>query len=396
MTEYGVTPTGFVLKPLPAILLELEQRQRADIDPEWNTDSDSLGGQYNGIVGDQLAQLWEVLEAVSYSLSRDGAIGASLDIIGSINGTRRKPASKSAVPLTLNLNAGVSVLAGAIVSVTGNPSIRVVTLADVTNGTGAAANVTALAEAEVAGNVTAVVGTLTVIETPVAGWNSATNPEPLGGGTAIESDTAYYQRQLAELAAGGGGTLPGLRADLLHVPGVDAAIVVENNTDAVVDGMPPHSFEAIVLGAGDDAAIAAVIWANKPAGIRPHGSWPPVTITDDQGFDQVIRFSRPSTRAVYAAIAVETTDGYVSNEAVANAVAAAVIDSESPAFFAIGTDAYAGRIIWAAMGLPGVLNARVGLAYSLITDPAAGALSLAIGDREIASLPYANIKVTAT
>jgi uncharacterized phage protein gp47/JayE len=394
MTVYGVTDTGFVLKSLAAILQEMEDRQRADVDTEWNTDADSLGGQYNGIIGDALAQLWEVHQANYYALSRDGAQGAALDIIGALNGTPRNGATKSKVVLTLSLNAGITVPAGSIVSVLGNPSIRVVTLAAATNGGGSPASIPVAAQAETAGPITALSGQLSVIETPVAGWTAVTNADPLAGCAASESDPLYFLRQLDELAAAGGGTVPGLRADLLQLEGVTAAIVIENDTDDPVDGLPGHSLEAIVLG-GDDDEIAETLWANKAGGIYTHGSEGPITVTGDDGVDHEVRYSRPTTRTVYVAIDVETDDEYPGDTAVEDAVFLASQDPQHAAFLGISDDVYAGRIVCVAIEVDGVLNARVGLSFTPITDPDDGDPSLAISSREIASIITDNIVVNS-
>jgi uncharacterized phage protein gp47/JayE len=386
MADYGVTPTGFVRKPLDVILEEMAAEQRATIDPNLSSDADTVLGQLNGILADQLAQLWEVLEDQDKALSRE-ADGAALDIVGALNNTLRRGATKSLVTLTLNLDAATTVPAGSIVSVDGNPSVRVVTREEVT-GTG---DVAVEAEAEVAGAVTANTNTLTVIETPVTGWNTVTNAEALGGGAEIEDDEAYRARQIEELAAGGGGSVPGLRVDIAVVADVTAVKVLENDTDATVDGMPPHSVEAIVLG-GDDDAIAEALFASKSGGIYTHGSTL-VTITDDEGVEHAVRFSRPTERRVYIAIGLTVSANYAAvNVAVKQAIEDAAVNTESPAFLNIGDDVYSARIVQVAMGVSGVLNAVASVSFSAISDPDAGPVSCAISDREIATIADADIQ----
>jgi uncharacterized phage protein gp47/JayE len=391
---YGVTDAGFVLKPQSAILDELAARQRAEIDPQWNTESDSLAGQYNGIIADAIAQNWEVLQATYHALSR-AADGAALDAIGALNSTARRAATKSLVTLTLNLVTGTTVPAGSVVSETNNPATRVVTLAAASYSGVGSANVAAAARAESAGAVTANPGTLSVIETPVAGWTSATNADPLGGGLPIETDYAYRLRQLDELAAGGGGSVPGLRADLLKVDGVTAALVLENETDVAVDGLPGHSLEAVVLG-GADGDVARAVFESKSAGIYTYGSAGPFTVTDDQGVDHAVRFSRPGSVVVYAALGLATVGDYAGIAAAAQtAVVAATIDPTDPGFLGIGADVYAGRIVVSALSVAGVLNARVGLSLSPITDPTLGSASLPITNRQLATLSIGHIVVSA-
>lgn len=390
MTTYGVTDSGFVLKPLDVIRDEMAAKQRADIDPNWNTESDSVAGQYNGIVADQLAQLWEVSEANSNALSRD-ADGAPLDIIGALTGTPRRAATTSKVTLTVTLGSGITVPAGSIVSVENDPSIRVVTLADVT-----APATTVAAQAETAGAVTANSGTLSVIETPVSGWSAVTNADPLAGGLPIETDEQYRLRQLDELARGGGGSVPGIRADILAIGDeVTACEVLENDTLVTVDGMPGKSVEAIVQG-GDDQDIADALFASKSGGIYTHGSVGPITVVDDQGYEHDVRFSRPTGRRVYIALGLTTVGDYTDLETeVKDAIVAAAVTRSSHGYQAIGGDVYAAQILVAALSVANVLNGRAALSFSTISDPTAGASALTISSREIATIASIDIVVSA-
>lgn len=397
MVDYGVTATGFVRKPIEAILEDLAARQRSEIDPLWNTEADSLAGQYNGIFADLIAQQWEVQEATYYSLSRDSD-GNALDIIGALTATPRNPATKSKVTLTLGLAASTTVPAGSIVSVDGDPSIRVVTLADAVNG-GSPGDVEVEAEAETAGAITANPDTLTVIETPVTGWDTVTNASSLSGGTEIEGDDAYRIRQLTELAAGGGGSLPGIRADLLKVDGVLDAVVIENDEEVEVDGMPAKSVEAIVLAdnpADDDVtqAIADTLFASKSGGITTHGD-ELVTVTDEQDVDHDVRFSRPDEVRIYGALGLTVEGDYEDiGNAVAQAIEAESGNSDEPGYLGIGTDVYAARWVVTALSVPGVLNAKVALSLSSIADPDTGLAAIEITDRQIATVAAADIVVS--
>jgi uncharacterized phage protein gp47/JayE len=378
-----------VRKPLEAILDDVAARQRADIDPNWNTEADSLAGQYNGILGDELAQLWEALEATYYVLSRD-ADDAALDIVGALTGTAREGATKSRVTLTLDLNANVTVPAGSIVSVEGDPSIRVVTLAAAATDA-SPDEVDVIAEAETAGAITANPYTLTVIETSVPGWTAVTNAAKLDGGTEIESDEVYRLRQLDEIAAGGGGSVPGMQADVLAVPDVTAVRVIENDSNVTVGDMPPKSVEVIVRG-GENLPIAQAIFESKSGGIATYGTEWPEVVTDSEGFEHEIRFSRPELVVVYVAIGLTVVGDYPGiSETVKQAIEDATNAQTDPAFLGIGTDVYAARIVVTALGVDGVLNARVGLSLSAITDPAAGAQSISIGERQLALVFKANI-----
>lgn len=390
---YGATPAGFVLKPMPVILAELATAQRATIDPLWNTDSDGLAGQLNGIVGDHLSQLWEVLQDTAVMLSRESD-GQALDNIGALAGTARDGATKSSVLLTCNINAGVTVPAGSVVSRAGNTSIRVVTTTPLTNTDIVPASLTVIAEAESAGAITALPHTMVTIETQVDGWNSVDNGAALGGGTELELDPAYRARQIQELARPGGCTIDGIRIDVLDVTGVTAALVSENTSAVAAGGLPPKSFEVVVTG-GLAADLGAAIWRVKPAGIEAFGTTT-VSVNDSQGIAHNVKFSRPISRALFMAVELvldPRVDAEAVKLAVKNALAAAAVDKAGAGFLGIGSDVYAGRMVCTAIETPGVLNARVGLSFTAIAAVSAGVDILALSPREVAVVLTANIAV---
>lgn len=411
MTDYGVSAVGFLRKPLPVILDDLAARQRGDIDPNWNTESDSLAGQYNGIIGDALAQLWEVLEAVYASGDRGQAEDAALDAIGALTGTLRLAATKSTVTLALHFDApAVTVPKGSVVSVLGNPAARFVTLVDVTGDAGAHY---VAAEAETAGPVHANSGTLTVIETPVTGWSggfvlggaSVINAADAVVGKPAETNAQYRRRQVSELASPGGGTVAGITADLLTVVGV--AVVLENVTARTSsDGIPPHAFEAIVYytgldDPGLDAAIAASIWKNKPAGIDTHGAdgiGVTVVVTDADG-DHNVAFTMAAGIRVYTAVRYtpRTTDRDLIVQHVIDDFTKTQLladGSPNPGFLTIGSSVFASRLLCAVVDVVGVVDADVGVSLSAITNPEDGVPSLVIDIRHIAQLYFGDVALT--
>ena len=56
----GVDATGFVPKTQEEIEDDIVSRQKANIDTNLDTTADSLVGQVNGIISEQIAQVWEV------------------------------------------------------------------------------------------------------------------------------------------------------------------------------------------------------------------------------------------------------------------------------------------------------------------------------------------------
>lgn len=79
--NYGVQPTGFVRKPLPVILAEIEAALITEFGPGVIQTSQSPLGQINGIFSEYVAILWEGYEATYQSVDVDQAEGLRLEIL---------------------------------------------------------------------------------------------------------------------------------------------------------------------------------------------------------------------------------------------------------------------------------------------------------------------------
>lgn len=323
---YGLLSTGFAEKPLDVILAEIAAAQRASpaLGDDWDTSAESPSGQLNTSVAAQLASAWETVGVVYRS--RDPRFGsyAGLDAVCSLTGTTRRAASKGTVTLSVSLNAGVTLPAGSIAHVAGQPTNRWVTLTSVTNSGGSPATVTVNAEAELAGVYVANAGTITAIATPRTGWTGVTNNADAAPGSAGERDAALRVRRVAELTADGGPQVDSIRAALLAVTGVAMVEVVENDSDddrRPWGGLPPHSVEAIVQG-GTDADVALALWRAKGGGIRAWGTTT-ASVTSASGATRSVSFTRPSNVNAYACVQVSWDDGvFPGGTAIEDAIAA--------------------------------------------------------------------------
>jgi uncharacterized phage protein gp47/JayE len=400
MPDYGVTPEGFRLKPFDVILADIVGRQRGTIDAGIDTSEHEVLGNANASIAMSIAEAWEAIQDVNDQLDPDAAEGASLDAVASLTATTRDGASYSRVLATVTLGAGGVLLDGTHqASVAGNPAARFA--AEIEAGfifSFAGGEYDVWFVAIEPGPVVANAETLTEIDTPIAGWLSITNDEDATLGSAIESDEAMRIRREEELAAQGGGTFDGMRGEILQVAGVTACSILENLSDVTdVNGLPPHSFEALVLG-GDDDAIAAVIWKNKPLGIESYGSTV-VDVEDSLGDEHVIRFSRPAEVRVYVAVNLleVNEDTFGGNDAVREAIRSSAETPGQPGFLGIGVDVIARRLESAVLdkhdGVSGVIDLDIGVAIAAITLPSSGARSHAIGPREIATIDTGDVYV---
>ena len=393
----GLSSTGLTIKTTDEVLDEINTEMRATISAGLNLSSASVLGQINGIMAAKFAELWEVARAVYSAFDPDAATDASLDRLSAVTGTVRQAATKSRVTATVNIDDGFSQAAGALVAhVNGDPARRFVSAETAANSSGVAANVSVAFEAETAGAVECLAGQLTVIAEPVTGWNSITNAADATVGLETDTDSQLRVRRRDELA-GGSHTTDAIRTDLLQNEslGVIFARVLENDTDTTdANGVPRKSIEAIVYGpasptSDDDQALAEALWAAKPAGIRAYGTTSK-TVTDEQGNEHTVSFTRPTLKNVYLEIdIVVDADEYPvdGDDQVAAALVAVGDDNYQP-----GDDVIAERIKAAAFAVDGVLDVSA-LRLGFTASPV-GTANLSIALREIADLDTGRVVVT--
>ena len=206
-----------------------------------------------------------------------------------------------------------------------------ITIAETTPGV--LPNVDLSMTAVTAGSKAAPANTLTVIETPVAGWDTSNNALDAVIGKDVETDAEARIRRDRSLAFPGSCRPDAIRAKLSQDEDVKDAVVFQNVTD-VTDafGLPPHSMRAIVFS-GDYADIFQVVLDNGPAGIYLDGTEVD-TITDSQGIDQTVRFSRPTEVEIHIEVDITGDADFVSTE---DDIKAAIIDYAEEAF-SIGDD----------------------------------------------------------
>lgn len=190
--------------------------------------------------------------------------------------------------------------------------VNPVTATPTTTVQGLRPNVTVNAQCTVTGPVAAPASSLTVIDTPISGWDTVLNELDAELGTNLETDAEAKQRREESLAFPGHSTIPAIVADLLQIDGVEAVRGFENTT-FIVDtrGRPPKSFEMVVLG-GDDVEVAQAILDAKPAGIETYGD-EVENLLDSQGFSKEVRFSRPDAIPIYIVLDLQVNSAYPPN-----------------------------------------------------------------------------------
>jgi hypothetical protein len=317
---YGVTPEGFNRKILQNILDELQEDQRATISPNVNTSAASPHGQLNATFARQLAEAWEALENAYHSKDPDKAVDDALVQLAKLTGTTPSGATKSLVLATVNLDNGTTLLAGVhYAAVDGNEAVRATPVEDFTASADDDYNV--LFEAETAGAVRINAGTLTVISTSLAGWNSVTNALDAQVGSEADDNDALRARRERELAKAGSATAKAVAADVLAIEvnngkPILAVTVIENDTDIeAVNGLPRHTIEVVLRDQPtvDNDIIAQAIFDSRAGGIGTAGS-DSGSAADALGDGHTVYFSRPLDRPIYLTYTITYGKDYVGDD----------------------------------------------------------------------------------
>lgn len=353
---YGFTVEGFSRPTVEELRAKINARIWGRLGPNIDLSDRSYEGFLVGIMCDEFVSLWEVGEdAATTTLDPDAAVDAALDVICALTGTLRPGASASTVVLTLTgddttvvpITSGGRVPNGVRFETLGPATLAALTARapstayavgdrrtnggnayvcitsgvssagagpttdapDIVDGTAhwrfmgeGVATQDVDAKASATGPLVAYSGTITEIATPVGGWRGVINlGDATPGANQMSNEALRVLRQI-ELARPGSGSVDALEADLIEIAGVTAVTVFNNNTDLTVDGMPPHSIEAMVSG-GEDQAIWTLLHQEVGGGIATHGT-EVGTVADRRGRLHTYRFSRPETLPIYVALTV--------------------------------------------------------------------------------------------
>ena len=384
----GLTVTGFSRPILTEIAADILADERGAISAQLSGAPETITGNLNIIFADQIEQAWEVVEEAINGMDPQNATDSRLVALALLTGIFRRSSTKGLATVTLNLDAGQSYAIGALAAhVLDEPDNRWLNRDAVTSV--GAGNYSAVFEAEDAGlGSAAASGTLTVIATPVSGWNSVTNAADAVEGTEEESIEDLRARRQASLSLAGSGTVDAIRADVLQVTGVLQVLVNENTTDVTVGTLTPHSFQVVVWDGATPAAanndIAQAIHDTRPAGIPAIGVLSGNATTSDAQV-VAVKFDRATQVPIYVSVDVVSALGVAIVD-----VQAAIINAQSQ--IDIGDDVIIAKISAAVTLLAGVDDldfVRIGIAPAPV-----GVVNVSISATQIATFSTANIVVT--
>lgn len=382
----AVTAQGFIRTRLDERLAEIQAKMRAIFGDDISVDADDIDGQTLGIYAEAASNLDQLAEDIYQGFNPQYATKQALSRLVQLNGIRRIAGAYSTATIRAVGTQGTVIPAGSQVS-SPTTGVKFVTQAEATIGVSGQVDIAA--SATEMGALLAPAGTLTKIDTPVYGWQSATNPADATPGRDEETDEQLRQRRAQSTATPAQAVLDALYGAIANIPDVLQVRVFENPADTTdANGMPPHSIYCVVDG-GDDADIAAAIWVRKTAGATLVGTEEVVT-TDVQGNPHTMRFSRPGDVDVHIEVNVTTRTGWPTDGD--ERIKAALV-AWGQAEQQIGEELIYSRLFSPINSVPGH---SVDSLYIGLTASPSGTSNIAVGFDELARIDSSRITVNVS
>ncbi len=243
----------------------------------------------------------------------------------------------------------------------------------------------------VLGAILAPINSLTVIQTPIFGWSAVTNPSDGITGRNLETDNELRFRRSRDIKLPGTSSLDAIQARLSNIPGVSLVQVLTNRENTEVDGMPPHSIQALVVG-GDPQNIGDELWKVIPGGIQTYGDIE-VIIYDSNNKPQTMYFSRPENLYIYVQVAL-VFDGSGTYPADGDAKIKAGILAQITSL-SVNEDVIIQSLFKSIYSVPGISNVflTIGGSTSSTVAPTLSNTNIDVGNSQVATTDLNKINV---
>jgi uncharacterized phage protein gp47/JayE len=387
MSDFGLKPTGFIVKRTPVILAEINEGTKSVFGESFNVAPSSPQGQFNGIIASAFGEIWEQMSLIYGAFDPSAAQEVQLSRLVQLNGLERKDASSSTVTALFSGNNGTTIPKGFQVAVTGSNEIFI-TLADATIVAGTAE---VAMESQKKGSIVAEAGTLVNIVNPRNGIVSVTNQLNAIVGQDVESDLRLRPRRDLSTSLPALGLMDTILANVLTLDNVLSAKLYENPTSSSAvgpnnpHGLPPHTIWLYCQG-GDETQIANAIFVKYPPGVEARGSIV-IEVPGREGIPVQIGFSRPVLQDIFVTI---NTNGSFSFPADGIEQIQKAILAYAKETFKIGTSVERTRLYTPINSIPG--HSVQELFIGLTANPT-GVVDIPIEFNELAQFLTINILV---
>lgn len=306
-----ITAAGITAPSYNDILLSLQASFKAIYGSDIVITPDSQDGQWLAVLAKGYDDQNKAAILLYNSFSPSYAQGTQLSSLVKLSGITRNVPTNSTATGTVTGTAGIAITNGVVKDISGNlwnlPTVVLIP----PGGT-----IVVTVTAQQVGSIPAQIGDINQIFNPQFGWTSFVNTTSATAGAPVESDAALRRRQAVSTSLPALGILAAIYSAIGNVVGVTRWFTYENATNAVdANGLPPHSFCAVVEG-GTAAAIATAILSRKPPGIQSFGGVA-VNVVDAVGLPSTINYSVLAYTQIYVNYVIQSlTSGYTSAVAV--------------------------------------------------------------------------------
>ena len=396
------TATGLVL-PLEADILNgaFADIQTA-IGGNESTSLSSPQGQWaqslTAIIGDKNDQIAYICNQVD----PNNASGRMQDAVGYIYFMTRIAGSGTLVNVVCSGVPGYSIPAGAILQ----DSVTKYNYASTTGGTfNSSGQVTIPFQCLTQGPIACGAGDLTIIYQQIVGWESATNPSAGAEGTLVESRADFEFRRQNSVAINAVNSAQSILANVLNVPNVIDAYVIDNPTNATVNtGATNYPVAAnsvyIAVAGGTAAQIAQAIYQKKSLGCSYNGNQT-YSLTDTTNVlgppypTYTIQWENPTSVPIYIAVDLVNNTSLPSNivALVQAAVLNAFVGGDGGTRARIGGQLLASRYY---AGIAGIATGVEIISVFIGQSASPTGSSTTLGIDQLPTLQASNITVTLT
>ena len=291
-----------------AVAQAWKQAFRSDNTAELNTEPETPAGQ---IIDSQTASITQKDSEMLYlanMLNPLKATGIFQDALAEIYFLQRKPAIASSAVIKCTGLPGTVIPVSAQVMSAADDTVWQNTEAQTI---GADGTCECVFECQSAGLISAAAGTLSRINTMVAGWDTAVNEAAAVVGQNAETQGAFEARRYASVGLNSRGTIAAVYARVANCENVVSCIVRENKTNMPIEidsyYLKAHSIFVSVVG-GSDEDIAEAIYNSCSAGCDYNGNTT-VSVTDSATKAvENVTFYRPDEYDVYVKVTLAGRD----------------------------------------------------------------------------------------
>ena len=294
----GLTSEGFIPLTYDEIVDRVSGRLEV-FSPGIDLSAESPDGQGVNIFAFELSQAWSELALLYQSFNPNLATGDGLRNLGLISGVQYGAATRSTVTNELIGTAGTIVPQSTIFTDTDGNEFETELSATIP------ASVTSTAT--LSGSLAVPIGTVTGIKSPIPGLSSITQVTAGSQGAEAQTEAQYRNTRNKTVLRNFVAVDEVIQGRLFEDLGI-AQVTVLNNDDPVTalpDGTPAQTIHVTVgeLAGVTDEDIARVILATKGLGCPTYGSTS-VVVSDTQGEDHTINFSKATAQEVFINVSI--------------------------------------------------------------------------------------------